>query len=84
MIFKNDDTGAPVYDPAVPNAVALEKAAPEQRWIRTLDGRMPFGKVIVAIANKHARQIWTMLAHNVDYEPHACLNHPMQRHTQPA
>ena len=62
-------------------AVATEKATPEQRWIRTLDGRMPFGKVIVAVANKHARQIWAMLAHDVDYDPCACLNHPMHRHT---
>jgi len=58
-------------------AVATEKATPEQLWIRTLDGRMPFGKVLVAIANKHARQIWAMLAHDADYDPHACLNHPM-------
>jgi len=65
-------------------AVATEKATPEQRWIRTLDGRMPFGKVIVAIANKHARQIWAMLAHDVDYDPHACLNHPMHQHTHAA
>lgn len=44
-----------------------------------------FGKVIVAIANKHARQIWTMLAHGVDYDPQACLNHPMhQRAAQAA
>ena len=63
-------------------AVAAEKATPEQRWIRTLDGRLPFGKVIVAIANKHARQIWAMLAHAVDYDPHACLNYPMRRQTQ--
>jgi transposase len=63
-------------------AVATEKATPEQLWIRTLDGRMPFGKVLVAIANKHARQIWSMLAHDVDYDPHACLNHPMHRQTQ--
>ena len=60
-------------------AVTLEKATPEQLWIRSLDGRMPFGKVLVAIANKHARQIWAMLAHDVDYDPHACLNHPMHR-----
>ncbi|MGH8115012.1 MAG: IS110 family transposase [Rhodanobacteraceae bacterium] len=58
-------------------AVAPEKATPEQLWIRSLDGRMPFGKVIVAIANKHARQIWAMLARDVDYDPQACLNHPM-------
>ena len=59
--------------------VSTEKATPEQLWIRTLDGRMPFGKVIVAIANKHARQIWVMLARDVDYDPHARLNHPMHR-----
>ena len=63
-------------------AVATEKATPEQLWIRSLDGRMPFGKVIVAIANKHARQIWAMLAYEVDYDPHACLNHPMHTQTQ--
>jgi transposase len=45
---------------------------------------MPFGKVLVAIANKHARQIWAMLAHDVDYDPHACLNDPMHRHTPAA
>ncbi len=65
-------------------AVATEKATSEQRWIRTLAGRLPFGKVLVAIANKHARQIWAMLAHDVDYDPHACLNHPMHRHTHAA
>ena len=65
-------------------AVATEKATPEQLWIRSLDGRMPFGKVIVAIANKHARQIWAMLARDVDYDPNACLNHPMHRQTHSA
>jgi len=65
-------------------AVVIEKATPEQRWIHTLDGRMPFGKVIVAIANKHARQIWAMLANDADYDPHACLQHPMHQHTHAA
>jgi transposase len=59
--------------------VTTEKATPEQRWICSLAGRMPFGKIIVAIANKHARQLWAMLAHDVDYDPHACLRHPMNR-----
>ena len=59
--------------------ISTEKATPAQLWIRTLDGRMPFGQVIVAIANKHARQIWVMLARDVDYDPHARLNHPMHR-----
>jgi transposase len=65
-------------------AVATEKATPEQLWIRTLDRRMLFGKVIVAIANKHARQIWAMLAHEVDYDPCACLNHPMHQNSHAA
>jgi transposase len=59
-------------------AVATEKATPEQLWIRDLDRRMPFGKVLVAIANKHARQVWAMLAHDVDYDPCASMQHPMQ------
>lgn len=65
-------------------AVAAEKATPEQLWIRTLDGRMPFGKVLVAIANKHARQIWAMLAHDVDYDAHACLNHSLHQQNHAA
>ena len=66
------------------NAVVTEKATPEQRWIRSLDRRLPFGKVIVAIANKHARQIWAMLAHDVDYDAHACLDHPLHQQTRAA
>lgn len=62
--------------------VATEKATPEQLWIRSLACRMSFGKVIAAIANKHARQLWAMLAHDVDYDPHACLLNPMHRQSQ--
>lgn len=61
------------------HAVARERATPEQLWIRELAARLPFGKVLVAIANKHARQAWVMLAHGVDYDPHARLAHPMAR-----
>ncbi|MEO5830022.1 MAG: hypothetical protein ABIQ36_05585 [Rhodanobacter sp.] len=55
----------------------------EQLWIRSLDGRMSFSKVIVAITNKHALEIRAVLERDVDYDPHACLNHPMhqQSHT---
>lgn len=63
-------------------AAATEKASPEQLWIRSLAGRLPFGKVLVAIANKHARQVWAMLAREVDYDPHACLQHPMHQQAQ--
>jgi transposase len=58
-------------------AVGIEKSTPEQIWIRQLACRMPFGKVLVAIANKHARQIWAMLAHEQTYDANAWLKHPM-------
>ena len=48
------------------NAVSVERATPEQIWIAQLACRMPFGKLLVAIANKHARQLWAMLAHGAD------------------
>ena len=54
-----------------------DKATPEQLWIVQLAARMPFGKLLVAIANKHARQIWAMLARNEAYDPEAWLKHPM-------
>ena len=59
------------------NAVPLDKAAAEQIWIRGLALRMPFGKVLVAIANKHARQLWAMLARDENYDAEAWLRHPM-------
>lgn len=33
----------------------------KQLWIRELACRLPFGKALVAIANKPARQIWAMV-----------------------
>jgi transposase len=59
------------------NRVSIEKATPEQIWIRQLAIRLPFGKLLVAVANKHARQIWAMLARGEAYDPHAWLRHPM-------
>jgi transposase len=58
-------------------AVAWDKATPEQRWIQDIERRLPFGKVLVAIANKHARQLWAMLARGEHYDPEAWLKHPM-------
>ena len=58
-------------------AVPHEQATPEQRWIQRLSSRMAFGKLLVAIANKHARQIWAMLARGEHYDPDAWLKHPM-------
>ena len=58
-------------------AVTHETATAEQRWIGELSTRLPFGKLLVAIANKHARQLWAMLAHEERYDPDAWLKHPM-------
>ena len=58
-------------------AVPWEKATPEQRWIQDIERRLPFGKVLVAIANKHARQLWAMLARGEHYDAEAWIKHPM-------
>jgi len=58
-------------------AVTRERATPEQIWIKLLSARMSFGKLIVAIANKHARQLWAMLSRNEDYDAQAWMKHPM-------
>ena len=58
-------------------AVSLEKATPEQIWIKHLSARTSFGKILVAIANKHARQLWAILARGEHYDPEAWLKHPM-------
>jgi len=59
------------------NVVARDTATAEQIWIRDLAQRLPFGKVLVAIANKHARQLWAILARSEDYDADAWLRHPM-------
>jgi transposase len=62
----------------------LDQATPEQHWILQLAVRMPFGKLMVAIANKHARQLWAMLARGERYDPHAGTKHPMAQRQRSA
>jgi len=57
--------------------IPREKATPEQIWIQQNATRLPYGKLLVAIANKHARQLWAMLARGEDYDAHAWMKHPM-------
>jgi hypothetical protein len=57
--------------------LAWEKATPEQCWIQDLERRLPFGKVRVALANKHARQLGAMRARGEHYDAGAWLKHPM-------
>jgi transposase len=48
-----------------------DKANRLQRWIVQVYGRVGYHKTLVAIANKHARMIWAMLAKGERYDPHA-------------
>ena len=48
-----------------------EKASRLQRWIIDVYGRVGYHKALVAIANKHARMIWAMLAKDECYDPSA-------------
>lgn len=43
----------------------------EQRWMAALRDRIGFQKTLVAIANKHARQIWAMMSKGESYNPDA-------------
>jgi transposase len=40
-------------------------------WIVALHGRVGYHKTLVAIANKHLRMIWAILAKGEDYDPRA-------------
>jgi transposase len=42
-----------------------------QQWILKLYGRVGYHKTLVAIANKHARQVWAMLAKGEKYDQDA-------------
>lgn len=48
-----------------------DKATRLQRWIVDVYGRVGYHKTLVAIANKHARMIWAMLAREEGYDPNA-------------
>lgn len=50
-----------------------------QRWILALYARKGYFKTLVAIANKHARMLWAMLAKEQGYDPLAWQRHPMSQ-----
>jgi transposase len=50
-----------------------------QRWILALYGRKGYYKTLIAIANKHARILWAMLAKEERYDPSAWQRHPMDQ-----
>ena len=55
------------------------RASRLQRWIFELYGRKGYYKTLVAIANKHARILWAMLAKDQRYDAAAWQRHPMNR-----
>lgn len=55
-----------------------------QRWIIALYARKGYHKTLVAIANKHARMVWAMLAKDEHYDPSAWRRHPMNQALSPA
>lgn len=61
--------------------VALKKPPDKrtrlQQWIADLHARAGHHKTMVAIANKHARMLWAILAHGEDYDANAW----QRRHT---
>ena len=46
-----------------------EKLTRLQRWIVVLNGRIGYHNTLVAIANKHAWQLWAVLAKGESYNP---------------
>lgn len=48
-----------------------EKLTRLQQWIVVLNGRIGYHNTLAAIANKHARQLWAVLAQGESYNPQA-------------
>jgi transposase len=53
------------------------KASRLQRWIGAPYARKGYFKTVIAIANKHARMLWAMLARDQNYDALAWQRHPM-------
>jgi transposase len=50
---------------------APDKRSRLQAWIVAIHDRIGYHKALVAIANKHARILWAILAHGEHYDPNA-------------
>jgi len=58
---------------------APDKRSRLEQWIVALHGRVGYHKTLVAIANKHMRIIWAILAHDEHYDPSAWQQFRPQR-----
>lgn len=54
---------------------APEEATRLQRWMVALYARVGYHKTLIAIANKHARMLWAVLAKGEAYDPNAWQRH---------
>ena len=59
------------------------RASRLQRWIIELYGRKGYYKTLIAIANKHARMLWAMLAKDERYDALAWQRHPLNQPPHP-
>ena len=50
---------------------APDKRSRLQSWIVAVHNRIGYHKTLIAIANKHARILWAILAHGEQYNPDA-------------
>lgn len=50
-----------------------------EHWIVALRARVGYHKTLVAIANKHMRTVWAILAHGESYDPNAWRRHHLQK-----
>jgi transposase len=62
--------------------LAAQRRKPDRRtrlqaWIVATHDRIGYHKTLVAIANKHARMLWAILAHGEAYDPDAWQRHPL-------
>ena len=62
----------------------LEKRSRLEHWIVALHGRVGYHKTLVAIANKHVRILWALLAQGEAYDPNAWQRHAPPRHAASA
>jgi transposase len=56
-----------------------QKRSRLEQWIIDLRGRVGYHKTVVAIANKHMRMIWAILAKGEAYDPNAWRRYQQQK-----
>ena len=49
----------------------VDKRTRLENWMLSLESRAGYGNALVAVANKHARIIWAVLAKGESYDPEA-------------